>query len=169
MNKNFGGFSKRAMMGTNLVDRIVNLEQKERSKVIKSLRVLADLLPDLIANRLIVPVDPQNADPEDSAFSGSGMSSNPITIGTKTYSIFDIINGLVNFGVIPGQGFEGAGGAFRVTKDAVYIGDKAVLSTDGLWAIAAQILLSTTNFNDTLSLSGSGGYSALGTGANGAI
>ena len=170
MNKKFGNASARAMMGSNLPDRLSDIEKKLKQRPISSLRQLVDLMPDLFAMRFISPVDTTVTDPEDAAFSGSGVAgTNPVTISDVTYSIFDIINGLINFGVIPGQGFIGANGAFRVNNTGVYIGDKVVLDLNGLWAIATNILLDATQFTDLLDQSGSGGFTPWSTGANGDI
>lgn len=103
---------------------------------ISKLSQITNNLGDIYAGRFISPIaDAATLDPEDSAFSGTVMSGEGVTIGSTTYSFADILNGTVNFGVVPGSGIVASLG----TIGGWVIGSTSLMDAAGVVGMSSAV------------------------------
>ncbi len=99
MNKKFGNASARAMMGSNLPDRLSDIEKKLKQRNGKHITELMNILRDLVGPRIIATDDPDNTEPQDSAFSGWVMAATAQALADGNFTLARILVGLVQYGI----------------------------------------------------------------------
>ena len=132
---------------------------------------LSDNLGIVTSGSFVAPAfTATSAEPTDAGFTGAAMGGNGWTFGSDLYHLVLVKNGTLSVGGNTSGNFTAGNGSIIINETGIDIGPgQALLSADGVWGIGGNILLSTTNFDKRLSLTGSGGYSNLSTGANGTV
>lgn len=156
----------------NPLDRLKELEQNAEIDSVHDVRInnLGEISEDLgtvTAGEFISPASASGSnDPSQADFIGVFQSGDGRVYGSNTYNWGTVKNGEIAVGAnISGDLLSGNGSIVQ-NEAGLDIGPgKLFLGTDGVLGDGDNIFLTTTNFNNILSLSGSGGYSALSTGA----
>lgn len=160
----------------NPLDRLKKLEQGAEidsfhDVTVNELGEITENLGTMTAGEFIAPA-PSSAsnDPAESGFTGVFQSGEGRTYSSNIYNWGLIKSGTLAVGANVSGDFVAQNGNVVFNENGIAIAGKALIDSAGVLVQGGEnIFMDTSNFDGVLSLSGSGGYSALSTGANGAI